>query len=180
MLVPLRYSTARFLVLQVARTVKGRDKFPFRITIVPVDRPVPRPPWVGTSQWRDRAIYNIKMKLSIQVKKASIRAGEKWYKFYSVRGYGAPGRLEFICPYSGMTAKTINQEEAASVRRYWSVCAKKTQEVLDWLNDLDPKRYTADLNTFLLRLIVITYGMREIEEYQKSNPYSGGEKCRKG
>jgi hypothetical protein len=155
----------------MARTVKGKTRFPFKITLVPVDRPQPKPPWIGTHQWKHRAIYNIKMKLSIQVEKASNRAGWCWYKFYSVRGYGAPGRLEFLCPYSGMVAKTIYQEEAASFRRYWSNCAKKSQEILDWLETIDPSTYTVQLNVFLLRAIVVTYGIREIKNYEQSNPF---------
>ena len=112
------------------------------------------------------------MKLSIQIEKASNRAKWKWYKFYSVRGYGAPGRLEFICPYSGMTAKTLHQDEAACARRYWASCAKKSKEILEWLNTLRPERYSAELNSYLLRLIVITYGIREIETYQRRNPFA--------
>lgn len=111
------------------------------------------------------------MKLSIQIEKASNRAKWKWYKFYSVRGYGAPGRGEFVCPYSGMIAKTLNQLEVVSARRYWANCAKKTQEVLDWISDLDPKTYSADLNSYLIRLIVVPYGTREIETYQRLNPF---------
>lgn len=156
---------------KVARTVKGRTRFPFKITIVPVGKPPPRGPWVGTHRWKYRAIYNIKMKLSIQIEKASNRANYTWYKFYSVRGYGAPGRLEFVCPYSGMIAKTVEMEEAASVRRYWSLCAAKSREILDWLNSIDPARYSAPLNTYLLRTIVITYNIREIEKYQRLNPF---------
>jgi myo-inositol catabolism protein IolC len=113
----------------------------------------------------------MKMKLSIQVEKASNRAKWKWYKFYFVRGYGAPGRLEFVCPYSGMIAKTIEQEEAASVRRYWSSCARKSQEILDWLESIDPHRYTTELNAYLLRTIVTVYSIREIEKYQQQNPF---------
>ncbi len=156
---------------KVARTRKGATRFPFKVVLVPRDRPAPKPPWVGTHQWKHRAIYNMKMKLSIQIEKASNRAKWKWYKFYSVRGYGAPGRLEFICPYSGMTAKTIQQEEAASFRRYWSSCARKSQEILDWLKLLNPDRYTAELNSYLLRTIVTVYNIREIEEYERENPF---------
>jgi hypothetical protein len=111
------------------------------------------------------------MKLSIQIEKASNRAKWKWYKFYSVRGYGAPGRLEFICPYSGMIAKTIRQDEAASVRKYWASCAKKSKQILDWLGGLHPERYSPGLNSYLLRLIVVSYGTREIETYQRENPF---------
>lgn len=155
----------------MARTVKGKTRFPFRITLVPPDRPDPKPPWIGSHQWKYRAIYNIKMKLSIQIEKASNRAKWKWYKFYSVRGYGAPGRLEFICPYSGMIAKTIRQDEAASVRKYWASCAKKSKQILDWLGGLHPERYSPGLNSYLLRLIVVSYGTREIEAYQRENPF---------
>ena len=58
------------------------------------------------------------MKLEIQIEKASNKAKYTWFKFYAVRGYGAPGVCEFICPYSGMIAKTVNPEQAASLRRY--------------------------------------------------------------
>lgn len=116
-------------------------------------------------------MYLIKMKLSIQVEKASNRAKWEWYKFYSVRGYGAPGRLEFICPSSGMVAKTIQQEEAASFRRYWANCAIKSSEILSWLDSVQVLSYTADLHTYLLRTIVITYNVREEKAYRIANPY---------
>lgn len=161
---------ARYLG-KVARTTKGKTRFPFRVVLVPRDRPSPRPPWIGTHQWKHRAIYSMKMKLSIQIEKASNRAKWQWYKFYSVRGYGAPGRLEFICPYSGMVAKTIQQEEAVSFRRYWANCAIKSQQILDWLESLDPSRYTAELNSYLLKCIIALYGIRETKKYESKNPF---------
>lgn len=156
----------------MARTRKGKERFPFRIILVPEDRPAPKPPWIGSHQWKYRAIYNIKMKLSIQIQKASNRAKWKWYKFYSVRGYGAPGRLEFICPYSGMVAKTLDPLEAASARKYWADCARKSKELLDWVSSLNPMSYSADLNSYLIRLIVVSYNIREVETYQKRNPFT--------
>lgn len=155
----------------MARTTKGQKRFQFKITIVPVSKSAPRRPWVGTHRWKHRALYNIKMKLSIQIEKASNRAKYKWYKFYSVSRYGAPGRLEFICPYSGMVAKTIKPEEAASLRRYWSLCASKSREVLNWLESIDPASYSARLHTYLLRIIVIGYNIREINKYRKRHPF---------
>lgn len=156
---------------KLARTVKGKTRFPFKIVLVPADQPPPKPPWIGTHQWKYRAIYNMKMKLSIQIEKASAKAKYKWYKLYSVRGYGAPGRLEFICPYSGMVGKIVEPEEAASLRRYWSVCAKKSREILEWLEGLDPARYSVDLHSYLLRTIVTPYNIREIKKFQKDNPF---------
>jgi hypothetical protein len=150
----------------VARTTKGKVRFPFRITLVPVEQPAPKAPWVGTHKWKHKAIYNIKMKLAIQIKKASSRARYEWFKFYAVSGYGAPSTSEFICPYSGMVSKTVKPVEAASLRRYWVECAKKSCEILDWLDSLDPLSYSAQLNSYLLRTIVVTYGIREMEEYQ--------------
>lgn len=155
----------------MARTVKGKTRFPFKIIIVPAGEPANKRPWIGTHRWKHRAIYSIKMKLSIQIKKASIRAKYKWDKFYSVRGYGAPGRLEFICPYSGMTASTVAPEEAASFRRYWSLCAAKSTEILNWLNSVDPQVYSSRLHSYLLRLIVVTYNIREIREYEEAHPF---------
>lgn len=155
---------------KMARTVKDKKRFPFKIAIVPVEESSQKAPWIGTHRWKHKAMYNIKMKLSIQIEKASIRAKYKWYKFYFVRGYGAPGRLEFICPYSGMVASTISQEEAASLRRYWSICASKSKQILDWLDNLDVARYSAKLHTYLLRTIVISYNIREINEYKKLHP----------
>lgn len=156
---------------KMARTIKGRERFAFRITIVPPDQPKPRPPWIGTHRWKYRAVYIIKMKLTLQIEKASLKARRKWNTHYSVRGYGAPGRLEFICPYSGMVAKTVQQEEAVSVRRYWVNCAAKSKEILEWINQLDPERYSRRLHTYLLRTIVTTYGMRELEAYERRNPF---------
>lgn len=156
----------------MARTRKGVDRFAFRITLVPEDRPRPKPPWIGTHQWKHRAIYSIKMKFTIQVQKAANRAAWKWYKFYSVVGYGAPGRLEFICPYSGMVGKMIQQEEAMAFRRYWARCAEKSSEILEWLNSIQVHSYSSNLHRYLLRLIVIEYNIREMEEYTKANPFN--------
>lgn len=157
----------------VARTTKGKARFPFKIILVPLDQPAPRAPWVGTHRWKHRAIYNIKMKLAIQIEKALNRAKYNWLKFYAVRGYGAPGVCEFVCPYSGMIAKTVEPEQAASLRRYWARCAKKSREILDWLNLLDPARYSTKLNSYLLRTIVITYNIREIKKYQAQHSFEG-------
>ena len=164
---------------KVARTTKGRTRFPFKIILVPPDRPAPKAPWAGTHKWKHRAIYNIKMELAIQVEKASNRAKYDWFKFYSVRGYGAPGIAEFICPYSGMIAKTIKPEEAASMRKYWVGCAKKSREMLNWLSSLDPARYSTGLNSYLLRTIVTTYNIREIEEYQAKYPFESAKPWQK-
>lgn len=155
----------------MARTVKGRSRFPFKVVLVPRDRPAPRPPWIGTNRWKHRAVYNMKMKLFIQIEKASNRANWQWYRFYSVRGYGAPGRLEFICPYSGMVAKTIQQEEASRLRRYWANCARKSQEILDWLESINTDSYTVELNSYLLRIIVVVYNIREIKNYEQKKPF---------
>lgn len=155
----------------MARTAKGKARFPFRIVLVPFDTPTAKPPWIGSHRWKYRAVYNMKMKFSIQAEKASNRVKWQWYKFYSVRGYGAPGRLEFICPYSGMIAKTIDQDEAASARKYWDSCAQKSKEILEWLHTLHPERYSPELNSYLLRLIVVPYNIREIETYQRKNPF---------
>jgi hypothetical protein len=70
-----------------------------------------------------------------------------------------------------MVAKTIFQGEAASVRRYWVECASKCQEILDWLERLPPERYSKELNHYLLRLIIVPYCQREMDEYTASNPY---------
>lgn len=155
----------------MARTFKGRERFQFRIVIVPPDEPKKKNPWAGTHRWKHKAIYNIKMKLSIQIDKASLKVKYSWYKFYSVRGYGAPGRLEFICPYSGMVASTIKPEEAASYRRYWSVCAAKSREILSWLDSLDPAMYSRSLHTYLLRCIITSYNIRESTEYHRRHPF---------
>lgn len=156
---------------KVPRTVKGKTRFPFRIILVPPDQPAPKAPWIGTHRWKHRAIYNIKMKLEVQIEKASNRAKYSWFKLYAVRGYGAPGVCEFICPYSGMVAKTVEPEQAASLRKYWAQCAKKSREILDWLSLLDPARYSADLNSYLLRTIVITYNIREVKKYQAQHSF---------
>jgi hypothetical protein len=164
---------------KVARTTKGKTRFPFKIILVPPDQPTPKPPWIGSHRWKHRAIYNIKMKLAIQIEKASNRAKHNWIKLYSVRGYGAPGVCEFICPYSGMIARTIEPEQAASLRRYWAQCAKKSCEILDWLSLLDPARYSADLNSYLLRTIVITYNIREIKKYQAQHSFEASKPWQK-
>lgn len=70
-----------------------------------------------------------------------------------------------------MVAKTICQQEAIYVRRYWALCAEKSQEVLDWLCQLDPARYSAQLHSYLLRTIIISYNAREIDKYEQSNPF---------
>ena len=163
----------------MARTAKGKTRFPFKITLVSPDQPAPKAPWIGTHRWKHRAIYNIKMKLAIQVKKASNKAKCDWFKFYAVRGYGSPGMAEFICPYSGMIAKTVKPEEAASIRRYCVECARKSREILDWLSSLDPAGYSTGLNSYLLRTIVTTYNVREIEEYQTEYPFESAKPWQK-
>jgi hypothetical protein len=130
----------------------------------------PKSPSLGTQRWKHRAIYNVKMRLTIQAEAASKRVKWKWYQFYSVRGYGAPSAGEFVCPYSGMIAKTIKQEEAVSVRRYWANCASTTRELIEWLELLPVHEYTRELNHYLLRMIVIPAGQRQIEEYTKAHP----------
>lgn len=157
------------------RTVKGKKRFPYRILLIPEDNrppvPVSKRARHGTALWKYRAIYNVKMLLTIQIEKASRRAKWKWYQYYSVRGYGAPGVSEFVCPFSGMIAKTINQEEAASVRKYWVECAGKSREILEWLELLDPQLYTRELNHFLLRLVFLRPNQREREGYIAVNPF---------
>jgi hypothetical protein len=157
------------------RTVKGKKRFPYRILLVPEEAkppvPITKRARQGTALWKHRAIYNVKMLLTVQIKKASRRARWKWYQYYSVRGYGAPEITEFICPFSGMIAKTINQEEAASVRKYWVECAKKSREILEWIELLDPQLYTRELNHFILRLVFLKPNQREYEEYIAINPF---------
>lgn len=155
----------------MARTVKGKTRFPYKIVLVPREQVAEKRPHVGTQRWKYRAIYNIKMMLSIQAHKASRRVKWKWYQFYSVRGYAAPGRLEFICPYSGMIATRVEQEQVASVRKYWADCAAKSRQILAWLEQLPPQRYTRELNHYLLRLIVVPYQQREIDEWTENNPF---------
>lgn len=155
----------------MARTFAGKTRFQFRITLAPADAAPPRKPWVGTGGWKRRAIYLIRMKLTIQIEKAANRTAWEWYKFYSVRGYGVPGRLEFICPYSGMVAKTLEQEEAVSARKYWGICARKSREILAWLDKITPSRYSKELHVYLLRLIVVPYNKREIDGYCLANPF---------
>lgn len=155
----------------MARTFKGKQRFQFRITLVePAEEP-PQKPWIGTNRWKHKALYNIKMYLSIQADKASNRVGWNWRKYYSVRGYGAPGALEFVCPFSGMRAKTIQQEEAMAYRRYWSECASKSREIVKWLEDTPPQKYSRELNHYLLRLVIFIPNIRERRKYQKKNPY---------
>jgi len=158
----------------VARTIKGRTRFPYRIVLVPKEGPpVPSKKYeIGTQRWKHRAMYNVKMRLTIQAEAASRRTRWKWYQFYSVRGYGASSTCEFVCPYSGMIAKTINQEEAASIRKYWVTCAAKTREVLEWLELLPIHQYTRELNHFLLRMILIPAGQRQLEEYMNAHPFN--------
>lgn len=155
----------------MARTRSGKERFPFRIVIVPADTSPPVAPWLGTHKWKHRAIYNIRMKLHIQLKKASIRASQGWHKFYWVYGYGAPMKNEFICSHSGMVGKAILPDEVALFNDYWNTCAKKTKEVLNWLDSVPVERFSASLNSYLLRLVVVRYGEREMKEYEELNPY---------
>jgi hypothetical protein len=157
----------------MARTFRGKTRFKYRITLVPKSElSQPKAHDADTQRWKCKAIYNVKMRLTIQAEKASRRAKWNWYQFYSVRGYGAPSTKEFVCPYSGMIAKTIGQQEAVSIRRYWATCASKTREVIEWLELLPPHQYTRELNHFLLRLIFIPACQREIQEYIAKNPFN--------
>lgn len=156
---------------QVARTLKGRKRFQFRITLLDQSSEPLRKPWVGTNRWKHKAMYNIKMYLSIQAEKASNRVAWNWRKYYGVRGYGAPNTLEFMCPFSGMAAKTIRQEEAVIFRKYWANCATKSREIVRWLDSVPPQKYSRELNHYLLRLVIFIPNIREREKYQKRNPY---------
>jgi hypothetical protein len=130
-------------------------------------------PWVGSGRWKRRAIYLTRMKFYFQAKKALIRSRFCWYKFYAVRGYGAPGSLEFICPYTGMTAKTIEQDQAASIQVYWLKCHKRSIEVVDWLDSIDESRYNSIINSFLLRLIVTDPPiLSEVTRYERLYPFT--------
>lgn len=114
----------------------------------------------------------MKMYFYYQVRRAERRARYKWYKFYAVSRYGAPGRLEFICPETGMVAKTIEQDEAASYRRYWRICATKSAEILQWLNSIDEERYNNEVHSRLIRLLITGPPiMREATVYQEEHPF---------
>lgn len=155
----------------MARTTKGKTRFPFRIVIVPPDKPSPKSPWLGTQRWKHRALYIIRMRLCIQLKKAAARARQNWFKFYWVYGYGAPGKHEFICWNSGMIGKAVKPEESYMFNCYWAACAQKTEEILSWLDSVPIQSYSVELNSYLSRLIVVSYGAREVEEYTTANPY---------
>lgn len=156
----------------LARTVKGKTRFPFRIVLVPKDQPVKRKVR-KIEEWRHRAMYNIKILLMIQISRSSNRVKQKWQCFYSVSGYGAPGAREFICPYSSMIAKTIKQDEAMSFRKYWANCLSKSKEILQWLDTIHVSLYSKELNHYLLRLIVIVPNQKELERYKKTYPFQG-------
>lgn len=151
----------------------GAKTFPFRIAIVPGGqfRPV-RLPVINTSAWKAKAHHSIRMRFWYQAKKAQIRARFKWYKFYSVNGYGSPGRLEFICPESGMVAKTVNQLEAASFRKYWIDCYKKSIEIVRWLDSIDISDYNFDLHSYLIKLLIVKNPiLREVRVYNSRYPF---------
>lgn len=158
----------------MARKRKDATAFAFKITLLP--RHVikeQKKPWIGTNQWRHRAIHSIRMKFWYQVGKAKRRSEFVWYKFYTVTRYGAPGRLEFICPESGMVAKTIQQQEAISHRRYWAECARKSQQIVEWLDHLDPNRYNPGIHSYLLSLLVVKDPkLREVKVYEESRPFT--------
>lgn len=117
----------------------------------------------------------MKMYFYYQIKRAERKARQKWYIFYSVDRYGAPGRLEFICPNTGMVAKTINQEEAVTYRVYWRKCANKSREILGWLSSIDESCYTAEVHSYLSRLLIVGPPMmREVAIYEKEHPFVSG------
>ena len=155
------------------RKSPGKRRFPYKITILEAPNPL-EPVRVirrrGSDRWRARALHNIKMALWIQVAKATHRSSNGWMSFAVVTGYGAPAVGEFLCPYSYMVARPAKKSEAIFFRRYWVICARKSQEVLDWLNLIDPSTYSQTLHRFLKKLIVIDYNQREISLYESKNP----------
>jgi len=171
--IPLLYPRSMWCLGQVARKRPGAKSFPYKITLISRERvKQEKKPWIGTNQWRHRALHTIRMKFWFQLEKAKRRAAFIWYKFYTVRGYGAPGRLEFICPVSGMVAKTIQQQEAISHRKYWIDCARKSQEILLWLDGVEVNRYNAKTHSFLLSLLVVKDPiLREVKAYEKKTPF---------
>lgn len=159
---------------QVARKKTNTDTFPYKITLLPRGfQKQEKRRVVGANQWRHRAIHSIRMKFWYQEQKARRRAQSAWYKFYSVTRYGAPGRLEFICPFTGMVAKTIQQEEAISHRKYWIDCASTSADILKWLDEVDPNRYTSGVHSYLLSLLVVRPPiLREVAAYENLHPFT--------
>ena len=154
------------------RKYKGEKYFPFKITVVPRKPFKTKKPWIGTNQWRRRAIHTARMLFWYQAKKALIKAEQSWYKFYVGDRYGAPGRLEFICPIYGLAVTTITQEEAVSFRKYWSDCAKTSSLVVEWLDRVDSNKYTKEIHSFLYTLLITKPPiMREVKNYQKLFPF---------
>lgn len=137
------------------RKYRNASRFQFKIVVKPRNAAPEAKPWIGTGQWKHRAIYLTRMRFWCQAKKALIRSRFSWYKFYAVFGYEAPSEIEFICPYTGMVATTVLQCEAASFRKYWLDCYSKSVEIINWLDTLDKGRYTKELNSYLLQLIVV-------------------------
>jgi hypothetical protein len=155
------------------RKFPGKRRFPYKISILEAPNPLEPASVIqrrGGGRWRARALHSIKMALWIQVRKATHRSANGWMSFAVVTGYGAPGVGEFFCPYSYMVAKPVEKSQAILFRRYWVICARKSQEVLDWLNSIDPSAYNQTLHRFLKRLIVVEYNQREISLYESTNP----------
>lgn len=157
----------------MARKKPGAEFFPFKITLLSRETAqTEKPRWVGANQWRHLAIYSIRMKFWYQARKAKLRSQYKWYKYYTVTRYGAPGRLEFICPESGMVAKTIHQDDALLHRIYWTECAKKSQEIVQWLDSIDHNRYTSAVHSYLLSLLIVKPPiLREVAAYEAVRPF---------
>lgn len=71
-----------------------------------------------------------------------------------------------------MVALTIKQEEAHSFRVYWALCAKKSIEIVQWLDKIDPNDYTPWIHSYLLSLLVVSDPrLREVESYKKEKPF---------
>ena len=125
--------------------------------------------------WKQKALDRTRMRFTYQISKMRQQIKRRWYCYYYVFDYGAPGRLEFLCSQTSMRAKRIDESDAFFYRTYYAKCANASQLILDWLKQLDPFEYTFELHQYLLRFFVVSFPpQRWIKRYEQGRT---GEHC---
>jgi len=107
-----------------------------------------------SDRWRAIRHEDAIMFFTFQILRLKQQIKRPWYCYYKVTGYGAPGRKEFLCPFTFMRATTINESQASVYRSWYARCIEKSRMILIWLIKLSPTEYTEDLHHYLLRLLV--------------------------
>jgi hypothetical protein len=107
-----------------------------------------------SDRWRAIRHEDAIMFFVFQILRLKQQIKRPWYCYYKVTGYGAPGHKEFLCPFTFMRARTIEESQAVAYRMWYARCIEKSRLILNWLLHLEPTEYTEDLHHYLLRLLI--------------------------